>query len=165
MYAPPRKAIYRGGPPSASENGPFPAIHGGVCPGGVKLAKVISHLINWPLVWIKAAEIVADLVNEIPGLNEMRQLPLSPAKPANVLPTGMSSSCRRGLKKKSSGRMPADALARSFLSKKRSSCQADLPLERATMTRLAVLIDECLQAGKCPVLNDKFSVESSYTEG
>ncbi|KAL6651381.1 hypothetical protein ACP70R_010306 [Stipagrostis hirtigluma subsp. patula] len=154
-------------------------LHGGVDPGGVKVANIIASVrpekvwrsINWQLVWLKAADIVGDLVAQVPQLNEMRRMPLCPARSANVLPIGLSSSGRRGLKKKSLGRMPADALARSFLSKKRlpSSSQgtshSGLPLMPVTMTRLAGLIEECLQAGNYLVPKDEQPVESSCTEG
>ncbi|CAO2192104.1 unnamed protein product [Urochloa humidicola] len=154
-------------------------LHGGVSPGGVKLAKIISAVhsehawssIDWSLVRNKAAEIVGQLVAQIPEFNEMCRLPFCSAKPANVLPIGLSSRGHKGLQKKSLGRMPADAVAQSFLSKRRrtssskGTTRSDLPLGPVTMTRLAELIEECLQAGKRVVFNGKHSIESSCTEG
>ncbi|CAN6250154.1 unnamed protein product, partial [Urochloa humidicola] len=127
--------------------------------------------IDWSLIRIKAAEIVGRWVAQIPEFNEMHRLPRCPAKPAIVLPIRLSSRGHRVLQKKSLGRMPANALARSFLSKKRlhSSKQegTGLPLNKPfTMTRLAALFDECLQAGRCQVVSaNEHTVESSYTEG
>ncbi|CAN6269285.1 unnamed protein product [Urochloa humidicola] len=152
---------------------------GGVNPGGVKLAQIIRSVcseeawgsINWPLVRFKAADVIGDLVAQIPEFDEMRRLPHCPTRPANVLPVGLSSRGRSGLHKKSLGRMPANALARSFLSKKRmhsssqGANQSCLPLEPLTMIRLAGIIDECLQAGKREELNDKLPIESSCAEG
>ncbi|CAO2036513.1 unnamed protein product [Urochloa humidicola] len=154
-------------------------LYGRANPGGLKLAEIISSLraeqargttIDWSLIRIKAAEIVGRWVAQIPEFNEMRRLPRCPAKPANVLPVRLSSRGHRVLQKKSLGRMPANALARSFLSKKRlhSSKQegTGLALKSFRMNQLAALIDECLQAGRCQVVNaNEHTVESSYTEG
>ncbi|CAL5014878.1 unnamed protein product [Urochloa decumbens] len=145
-------------------------LYGRANPGGVKLAEVISSL-RTEQARIKAAEIVGRWVAQIPEFNEMCRLPRCAGKPANVLPVRLSSwGHSRALQKKSLGRMPANALARSFLSKKRlhSSNQegTGLPLKPFTMTQLAALIDECLQAGRCQVANaNERTIENSYTEG
>ncbi|TVU14835.1 hypothetical protein EJB05_38331 [Eragrostis curvula] len=153
-------------------------LHGGVSPAGIKLAEIISSVrseevwasINWPRVRNKAAEIVGQLAAQIEGLNDMRRLPLCPTKAANVLPIGLGSRSRRGLQNKSSRKMPAYDLAQSFLSKRlpsssQGSSQSGVPLESLTMTRLASLIEECLQAGKCGELNKKNLIQSPYNEG
>ncbi|CAL5029994.1 unnamed protein product [Urochloa decumbens] len=161
-------------------------LHGGVSPGGVKLAKIISTVhsehagnsIDWSLVRIKAAEIVGQLVAQIPEFNDMSRLPFCSAKPANVLPIRLSSRGHKGLQKKSLGRMPADAVAQSFLSKRRrtssskGTARSGLPLEPVTMTRLAELIEELIgiltslhTLLRSVVFNGKHPIESSCTEG
>ncbi|TVU14810.1 hypothetical protein EJB05_38303, partial [Eragrostis curvula] len=71
-------------------------LHGGVSPGGVRLAQIIASVrseevrtsIDWRRVRREAEEVVGRLVAQIPELNEMSRLPLCPAKPADVLPIG-----------------------------------------------------------------------------
>ncbi|XP_066345869.1 uncharacterized protein [Miscanthus floridulus] len=145
---------------------------GRVRPGSVEVAEIILSVcskeawgsINWALVRLKAAEIIGNLFTELPEFDEMRRLPPCPAiaKPANVLPVRASSRGHSRFHKKL-GRIPADVLARYFVPKETS--QPGLPLEPFTMIRMAELIDECLQAGKCLVINDRHPVESSSTEG
>jgi hypothetical protein len=104
--------------------------------------------IDWSLVRIKAAETVGQLVAQIPEFNDMCRLPFCSVKVANVLPIrlryvkyfllplvsvpvagGSIDTCRNNLsrlsggskrlKRKSLGRMPAEAVAQSFLAKRR----------------------------------------------
>ncbi|EES11431.1 hypothetical protein BDA96_06G236600 [Sorghum bicolor] len=145
---------------------------GRVRPGGVKVAEIIRSVcckeawgrINWALVRLKAAEIVGDLFTELPEFDDMRRLPPCPVivRPANVLPLRASSRGHSRFHKKL-GRIPPDVLARYFVPKETS--QPGLPLEPFTMIRMAEILDECLQAGKCLVINDRHRVESSSTEG
>ncbi|GJN26451.1 hypothetical protein PR202_gb14380 [Eleusine coracana subsp. coracana] len=88
-------------------------LHGGVSLGGIKLVQVIASM-RPEQVRNKAAEIAGHLAAQIEGLDEVRRLPLCPAKAANVLPVAL----RRIHKKSSMQTTPYD-LVRCFLSKKR----------------------------------------------
>lgn len=46
----------------------------------------IRDSVDWPLVRCKAAEIVGDLMAQIPEFDDICRLPHCPRKPSNVLP-------------------------------------------------------------------------------
>ncbi|KAK3141503.1 hypothetical protein QOZ80_4BG0334780 [Eleusine coracana subsp. coracana] len=93
-------------------------LHGGVSLGGIKLVQVIASM-RPEQVRNKAAEIAGHLAAQIEGLDEVRRLPLCPAKAANVLPVALSSCGNRRIHKKSSMQTTPYDLVRCFLSKKR----------------------------------------------
>uniref|UniRef100_A0A0E0DIE6 Uncharacterized protein n=1 Tax=Oryza meridionalis TaxID=40149 RepID=A0A0E0DIE6_9ORYZ len=95
--------------------------------GAIKLIRIlltilhchpIRAFLNWHLVRYKAAEIIKDLIPQIPEFNDLLKLPKGgPIKPHNILPIGSSSHRRRHVKNED--RIPAADIARFYLQKKR----------------------------------------------
>ncbi|KAF0892575.1 hypothetical protein E2562_016871 [Oryza meyeriana var. granulata] len=68
-------------------------------PGTIKLGRILlamlhSHplraSVNWHLVRLEAAEIIKDLIAQIPEFNDLLKLPICPTKPHDILPIGSS---------------------------------------------------------------------------
>ncbi|KAK3141506.1 hypothetical protein QOZ80_4BG0334810 [Eleusine coracana subsp. coracana] len=71
----------------------------GAPPGNVKLASILLSVlksdklrasINWDLVRHKAADMIEDLIQQVPEFNDLLRMPNCPARPHNVLPIGFS---------------------------------------------------------------------------
>uniref|UniRef100_I1PPX8 Uncharacterized protein n=2 Tax=Oryza glaberrima TaxID=4538 RepID=I1PPX8_ORYGL len=146
-------------------------------PGAIKLIRIlitilhcrpIRAFLNWHLVRYKAAEIIKDLIPQIPEFNDLLKLPKGgPIKPHNILPIGSSSHRRRYVKNED--RISAPDIARFYLQKKRglpssTICQERYytGLSRNAANWLADIIDKSLQAG---VLRDGYPFKHSCNEG
>uniref|UniRef100_A0A0E0DIE4 Uncharacterized protein n=1 Tax=Oryza meridionalis TaxID=40149 RepID=A0A0E0DIE4_9ORYZ len=106
--------------------------------GAIKLIRIlltilhchpIRAFLNWHLVRYKAAEIIKDLIPQIPEFNDLLKLPKGgPIKPHNILPIGSSSHRRRHVKNED--RIPAADIARFYLQKKRGLPSSTICQER-----------------------------------
>uniref|UniRef100_A0A0E0H603 Uncharacterized protein n=1 Tax=Oryza nivara TaxID=4536 RepID=A0A0E0H603_ORYNI len=104
--------------------------------GAIKLIRIlltilhchpIRAFLNWHLARYKAAEIIKDLIPQIPEFNDLLKLPKGgPIKPHNILPIG--SHRRRHVKNED--RIPAPDIARFYLQKKRGLPSSTICQER-----------------------------------
>ncbi|KAL6652026.1 hypothetical protein ACP70R_010951 [Stipagrostis hirtigluma subsp. patula] len=140
-------------------------------PGDVKLGHIMLSLrdnpklrasINWDLVRHKAAEIIKDLIAQVPEFNELLRIPNCLTRPHNILPIGFSSS-RVKRHVKGVDRLQASDIARFDLQKKKRLPSSGHCLETIScgpssqaIAKLADVLAVSVQAGICRLPRDHF---------
>ncbi|KAK3143708.1 hypothetical protein QOZ80_4AG0303910 [Eleusine coracana subsp. coracana] len=152
----------------------------GAPPGNVKLASILLSVlksdklrasINWDLVRHKAADMIEDLIQQVPEFNDLLRMPNCPSRPHNVLPIGFSSRPRRHVK--GVDRVPASNVAHFYLEKRRSlpfpshshEAVSSLELSFEATAKLADVLAESVEAGMHRVPRGRYPLAYSCNEG